>query len=65
MVYDVIIIWAWAAWLFAWIHLPKNKKKLILEKNENPWVKVLLSWWERANVSNIDIYSQIKGNLAK
>lgn len=55
MTYDIIIIWAWAAWLFAWINLPKNSKKLILEKNDKPWIKVLLSWWERANVSNMDI----------
>ncbi len=55
MVYDVIIIWSWAAGLFAWINLPKNYKKLILEKNKKPWAKVLLSGWERANVSNIDI----------
>jgi len=55
MIYDVIIIWAWAAWLFAWINLPKKLNKLILEKNDKPWIKVLLSGWERANVSNIDI----------
>lgn len=55
MIYDVIIVWAWAAWLFAWINLDKNLKKIILEKTDKPWVKVLLSWWERANVSNIDI----------
>ncbi len=55
MIYDVIIIWAWAAWLFAWINLPKNLNKLILEKTAKPWMKVLLSWWERANVSNMDI----------
>jgi predicted Rossmann fold flavoprotein len=55
MVYDVIIIWAWAAWLFAGINLPPSYKTLILEKNKNPWIKVLLSGWERANVSNIDI----------
>ncbi len=55
MIYDIIIIWAGAAWLFAWINTPKELTKLILEKNEKPWVKVLLSWWERANVSNMDI----------
>lgn len=44
--YDVIIIWAWAAWLFACINSPKNLNKLILEKNKEPWIKVLLSWWE-------------------
>ncbi len=55
MIYDVIIVWAWAAWLFAWINLEKKYKKLILEKTAKPWMKVLLSWWERANVSNMDI----------
>jgi len=55
MIYDVVIIWAGAAWLFAWINLPKGLKKLILEKNDKPWIKILLSGWERANVSNIDI----------
>lgn len=53
MIYDTIIIWAWAAWLFTGIHLDKQSKKLILEKTEKPWMKVLLSWGERANVSNI------------
>ena len=55
MIYDIIIVWAGAAWLFAWINLPKDSKKLILEKNDKPWIKVLLSWWERANVSNMNI----------
>jgi len=58
MIYDVIIIWAWAAWLFCSINLPKNLSKLILEKNDKPWIKVLLSGWERANVSNVDIEPQ-------
>lgn len=53
--YDIIIIWAWAAGLFTSIESPVYLSKLILEKNKNPWVKVLLSGWERANVSNIDI----------
>ncbi len=55
MIYDVVIVWAWAAGLFAWISLDKKLKKIVLEKNEKPWIKVLLSWWERANVSNMDI----------
>lgn len=55
MIYDVIIVWWWAAWLFASINMPKNLNKIILEKNPKPWVKVLLSWGERCNVSNIDI----------
>lgn len=53
--YDIIIIWAWAAGLFTAIESPAYLSKLILEKNKNPWVKVLLSGWERANVSNMDI----------
>ncbi len=53
--YDIIIIWAWAAGLFTSIEIPSYLSKLILEKNQNPWVKVLLSGWERANVSNINI----------
>lgn len=56
--YDIIIIWAWAAGLFTSIESPVYFSKLILEKWENPWVKVLLSGWERANVSNIDIEPQ-------
>lgn len=53
--YDTIIIWAWAAWLFTAIQAPFSSKKLILEKTARVWQKVLLSGWERANVSNADI----------
>lgn len=55
MIYDVIIIWAWASGLFAWINLDKKLNKLILEKTSKIWTKLLLSGWERANVSNINI----------
>ena len=55
MIYDVIIVWAWAAGLFSGICLNKNLKKLLLEKTAKPWTKVLMSGWERANVSNADI----------
>lgn len=55
MIYDVIIVWAGAAGLFSGICLNKNLKKLILEKTAKPWTKVLMSGWERANVSNADI----------
>jgi len=55
MQYDIIIIWAWAAWLFASINTWKKLKKLILEKTDKIGTKVLLSGWERANVSNSDI----------
>jgi len=53
--YDLIIIWAWAAGMFTAIHAPKHMKKLLLEKNNKVGVKVLMSGWERCNVSNIDI----------
>lgn len=54
-IYDIIIIGWGAAWLFTSIRAKKGLSKLILEKNKTMWVKVLLSWWERANVSNMDI----------
>jgi len=53
--FDIIILGAGWAGLFCSIHAPKSAKKLILEKNKNPGVKVLLSGGERANVSNRDI----------
>lgn len=55
MIYDVVIIWGWAAGLFTGICLDKKLKKIVLEKNAKPGIKVLLSGWERANVSNMDI----------
>ncbi len=55
MIYDFITIgWGWS-WTFCNVNLPKESKKLILEKNKIVWTKVLLSWWERANLTNIDI----------
>jgi len=54
-IYDFLTIWWGGAWLFANIHLPSSAKKLILEQNKILWIKVLMSWWERANLSNIDI----------
>ncbi|MDD2907148.1 MAG: aminoacetone oxidase family FAD-binding enzyme [Candidatus Gracilibacteria bacterium] len=55
MIYDVVIVGAGAAGLFAGINLDKKQKKLILEKTAKPGMKVLLSGGERANVSNMDI----------
>lgn len=55
-IYDFIAIGWWAAWLFATINAPKGFSKIILEKStKTMWVKVLLSWGERANASNMDI----------
>jgi len=53
--YDIIIIWWWASGLFCSIFLPKNQKKLILEKSAYCGIKVLMSWWERCNVSNLNV----------
>lgn len=55
--YDFAIIWWWAAGLFASISAPKEIKKIVLEKTKSMWTKVLLSGWERANLTNIDIES--------
>ncbi|PZM83885.1 hypothetical protein DLH72_03205 [Candidatus Gracilibacteria bacterium] len=55
MIYDVVIVGAGAAGLFAGICLEKNLKKIVLEKTARPGTKVLMSGGERANVSNMDI----------
>lgn len=53
MVYDVIIVWWGASGLFCSLSLPKELKKCIIEKTDRLGFKVLLSGWERCNVSNI------------
>jgi len=55
MEYNLIIIWWWASWLFCTINSPKKYKKLILEKQDKLWTKILLSWWWRCNFSNTQI----------
>ena len=50
--FDVIIIWAGASGLFCWMLLPKDKKKLILEKTGTIGSKVLLSGKGRCNFTN-------------
>lgn len=57
-IYDVLMIWAWAAVMFTAIHIKKELKKCILEKNKRFGTKVLMSWGERCNVSNIDIEAE-------
>ncbi len=54
MVYDVIIIWWGAAGLFCSLFLPKHSKKCIIEKTERFGTKVLMSWGERCNLTNIN-----------
>jgi len=52
MVYDIIIIWWGASGLFCSLFLPKDLKKCIIEKTDKFGSKVLLSWWERCNLTN-------------
>ena len=53
--YDIIIIWGWASWLFCSISAQKDSKKLIIEKQKTLWNKILLSWWWRCNFTNLNI----------
>lgn len=55
MVYDVIIIGWGASGLFCSLFLPKQRKKCIVEKTDTLWSKVLLSGWERCNLTNISL----------
>ena len=55
--YDIIIIWWWASWLFCSISAPKYSKKLIIERQESLWNKILLSGWWRCNFTNLNIDS--------
>lgn len=52
--YDIITIWWWASGLRTNIWLPKNSKKLILEKTNKLGQKLLLSGGKRCNFSNIN-----------
>ncbi len=51
--FDFIIIWAGASGLFCWMLLPKNQKKLILERTGTIGSKVLLSGKGRCNFTNL------------
>ncbi len=53
--YDIIIVWWWASGLFCSLFLPKGQKKCIIEKTDKLGSKVLLSWGERCNLTNITI----------
>ena len=47
--FDVIIIGAGASGLFLWTQLSKDRKVLIIEKNDTPGNKLLLTWKWRCN----------------
>lgn len=53
--YDIVIVGAWASGLFLWTQLSVDKKVLILEKNESPGNKLLLTWKWRCNFSNLNV----------
>ena len=53
--YDVIILWAWPAWLFCAYKISDWKSILILEKSDSPAQKLLLSAKWRWNITNINI----------
>ena len=53
--YDIIILWAWPAWLFCANKINTQKKILIIEKSDIPAKKLLLSAKWRGNLTNIRI----------
>ena len=57
-IYDIIILWAWAAWLFCASKISEKKSVLILEKSPNPAQKLLLSAKWRWNITNSKINLQ-------
>ncbi len=57
--YDIIIIGWGASGLFCSLFLPKERKKCIIEKTDKLWTKVLLSWWERCNLTNINLNPEL------
>ncbi len=57
--YDVLIIGWGASGLFCSMFLPKERKKCIIEKTDKLGSKVLLSGWERCNLTNINLDSEL------
>lgn len=53
--YDIIIIWWWSAWLFCASQISRSYSITILEKNNIPAQKLLLSAKWRGNITNINI----------
>ena len=54
-IYDVIILWAWPAWLFCASKIEGWKSVLILDKADSPAQKLLLSAKWRWNITNLNI----------
>lgn len=53
--YDIVIVWAWPAWLFCASKLWNSHITLILEWNDSPAKKLLMSAKWRWNITNINI----------
>ena len=51
-IYDVVILWAWPAWLFCASKIDEWKSILILDKADSPAQKLLLSAKWRWNITN-------------
>ena len=56
--YDIIILWAWPAWLFCANKISSWKNVLILDKSSFPAQKLLLSAKWRWNITNTTIKPQ-------
>lgn len=54
-IYDVIILWAWPAWLFCANRINEYVSIFILEKSNSPAQKLLLSAKWRWNITNMSI----------
>jgi hypothetical protein len=54
-IYDIIIVWAWPAWLFCANKINEWKSVLILGKSDSPAQKLLLSAKWRWNITNVKI----------
>lgn len=54
MIYDVVIIGAGAAGLFAAANLTSDRKVLILERNDRPGIKLLMTGASQCNITNIE-----------
>lgn len=55
-IYDIIILWAWPAWLFCANKIDEWKSILILDKANFPAQKLLLSAKWRWNITNVQIH---------
>ena len=66
-IYDVIILWAWPAWLFCASKIINKYSILILDKAISPAQKLLLSARWRWNLTNLNInpmYDYISDNIS-